>query len=148
MENVSSLVTHDIGNTFKVITNELKKLGYLIPDNPLIIDTLDLGIPMYRKRIYIPGVRKDFVKINKNLGKYISDITNKSKLSLSIWDFIFKNKVNDKYYLEEYQLKLLNMWDEFYKNIYIKIIGFPIWTDVFNNYNFYKLNLATFPEWK
>lgn len=36
LENVSSLVTHDNGNTFK-----------------LIIDSLDLGIPMYRKYIYL-----------------------------------------------------------------------------------------------
>lgn len=148
LENVSSLVTHDNGNTFKVITSELEKLGYLIPENPLIIDSLDLGIPMYRKRIYIPGIRKDFINSDKNLGKYILDIANKSKLNLSIWDFIYKTKVDDKYYLEEYQLNLLNMWDEFYKNIDIKIIGFPIWTDIFSKYNFYKMTLATFPDWK
>ncbi|BET39322.1 hypothetical protein SAP269_19110 [Spiroplasma ixodetis] len=76
------------------------------------------------------------------------DIENKSKLNLSIWDFIYKTKVDDKYYLEEYQLNLLNMWDEFYKNIDIKIIGFPIWTDIFSKYNFYKMNLATFTRLK
>lgn len=148
LENVSSLVTHDNGNTFQVITSELVKLGYLIPSNPLIIDTLDLGIPMYRKRIYIPGIRKEFIRNNRNLGKYILDMVKQSKLNSTIWDFILKEKVNDKYYLEEYQLNLLNMWDDFYKNIDIKIIGFPIWTDIFVNYFFYKINLESFPEWK
>lgn len=62
---------------------------------------------------------------------YINNIIENSKSSSNIWDFISENKVESKYYLQKYQLKIINMWDEFYKKIDIKIIGFPIWTDVF-----------------
>ncbi|WP_342276356.1 DNA cytosine methyltransferase [Spiroplasma endosymbiont of Nebria brevicollis] len=126
------MVTHDNGNTFKVITDELKLLGYIIPHKPLVIDSLNLGIPMYRKRIYIPAIRSEFINSNsQEMTNYITKLIDNSKLNINIWDVISENKVENKYYLQNYQLKIINMWDEFYKKIDIKIIGFPIWADVF-----------------
>jgi DNA (cytosine-5)-methyltransferase 1 len=53
-ENVKGLVTHDNGNTFKVIMNVLERLGY----NPVcdIINAKNFGVPQNRERVYIVGL--------------------------------------------------------------------------------------------
>lgn len=52
LENVKNLTTHDNGNTFKVIQNELKKAGYYI--NSAVLNTCKYSdIPQNRERIYI-----------------------------------------------------------------------------------------------
>ena len=56
LENVRNLVTHDDGNTYKIICETLKSLGYRIPSNPLILSPHQFGIPQVRERIYIPGI--------------------------------------------------------------------------------------------
>lgn len=55
LENVPNLKSHDGGNTYKVITEELKKI-YDIKDD--IISPHHFGIPQHRTRIYIVGRRK------------------------------------------------------------------------------------------
>lgn len=51
-ENVKNLLTHDNGNTFKVICNELDNLGYHYTYK--ILNSMDYGnIPQNRERIYI-----------------------------------------------------------------------------------------------
>ena len=42
LENVKNLKTHDDGNTYKVIYDELSKLGYHIKD--CIYNSLDFGV--------------------------------------------------------------------------------------------------------
>jgi DNA (cytosine-5)-methyltransferase 1 len=52
--------------------------------------------------------------------------------------------VNKKYYISDYEKKVLEMWNEFYLNIDLKIIGFPIWADDFkSNYS-----VDDLPKWK
>ena len=54
LENVKNLKAHDKGNTFKVIENNLTKLGYMLKYN--ILDTCKLtNVPQHRERIYIIG---------------------------------------------------------------------------------------------
>lgn len=55
LENVSRLVTHDKGRTFKVIIERLEKLGYTVYYK--VLNTLDFGLPQLRKRIYIVGFK-------------------------------------------------------------------------------------------
>lgn len=51
-ENVKNLVSHDGGNTFKVIREELEKLGYTL--EPKVMNACEYGdIPQNRERIYI-----------------------------------------------------------------------------------------------
>jgi len=57
LENVKRLTTHDNGNTFKVITEKLKGLGYFI--HCKVLNSLDYGIPQKRERIYIVGFKED-----------------------------------------------------------------------------------------
>jgi len=59
LENVVGLVTHDKGNTFKVIQESLLAEGYLIDFR--ILDSADYGVPQHRKRIYIIGFDKEKV---------------------------------------------------------------------------------------
>lgn len=62
LENVKNLKTHDKGNTFRVITDTLSKLGYR-----LFIEILDAKyyVPQHRERIFIVGFRRDiFPEIN------------------------------------------------------------------------------------
>ena len=58
LENVSGLVNHDGGKTFKEIIRTLEKeLGYLV--RAKVLDSADFGVPQHRKRIYIVGFHKD-----------------------------------------------------------------------------------------
>lgn len=51
LENVKGFVTHDNGNTFKVVQKTLENLGYKVFSE--ILNTKDFGIPQNRERIYI-----------------------------------------------------------------------------------------------
>ena len=63
LENVKGLVTHDNGNTFKVIQNALQEeLGYNIYFK--ILDAQDFGLPQRRERIIIVGFRPDLKVTN------------------------------------------------------------------------------------
>lgn len=54
-ENVSALVTHDGGNTFKTICQTMVDAGYDVSHK--IIKCSDYGIPQMRKRVILIGVR-------------------------------------------------------------------------------------------
>lgn len=55
LENVSRLVTHDKGRTFKIIIDKLENLGYTVYYK--VLNTIDYGLPQLRKRIYIVGFK-------------------------------------------------------------------------------------------
>ncbi len=57
-ENVRNLVTHDGGDTFKIIKNKIKEAGYSIKYK--VLDTCSVtSVPQHRERIYIVGCLKD-----------------------------------------------------------------------------------------
>lgn len=58
LENVKNLISHDKGNTFKVIINTLLDMGYNIRWD--ILNSKDFGVPQNRERIYIRGVLKEY----------------------------------------------------------------------------------------
>lgn len=62
LENVSGIISHDKGNTIKVIESCLKSAGYWIKYE--VINAKNVGIPQNRNRWYCVGVRKDIEKHN------------------------------------------------------------------------------------
>lgn len=143
LENVANLATHDHGNTYKVIAKNLDKLGYLFPKKPLIISPDSFGIPILRPRVYIPCVRKEFAKGKENLiENFEEEIKQLFTQHIASIDTIIDTSIEDT--ITPYEEKVLAMWDEFYKGIDMKVIGFPIWMV------FFKFNgdLSQFPQWK
>jgi DNA (cytosine-5)-methyltransferase 1 len=59
LENVKNLVSHDKGNTFKVIKNTLAELGYSVYHK--ILDGKHF-VPQHRERIIIVGFKKNIFK--------------------------------------------------------------------------------------
>jgi DNA (cytosine-5)-methyltransferase 1 len=102
LENVKNLVTHDNGNTFQVITENLKECGYALCYK--VLDTSKIThIPQHRERIYIVGLKcnndeeGEFFEENFNL-----DFAEKQNLPLS--HFLEKPENIDKkyYYSKKY----------------------------------------------
>jgi DNA (cytosine-5)-methyltransferase 1 len=63
LENVKNLVSHDKGNTFKVIKRSLDELGYSI--HCKVLDGKHF-VPQHRERIFIVGFDKDVYHGNEN----------------------------------------------------------------------------------
>ncbi len=62
LENVSGLLHHDNGQTFKQIIKTLEEeLGYWVTTK--VLDSADYSIPQHRRRIYIVGFNKKIAKI-------------------------------------------------------------------------------------
>ncbi len=139
LENVQNLTTHDKGNTWNTIWNELDKLGYIVDRKPFIISPLDLGIPHSRKRVFIPC-------IHRSTGLKSKDYTVKRKYNNeTIFDgHYLDEKVPENYYLDEDRVTVINMWEEFLSNINTKP-GFPVWSFEFIDK---PLDFSSLPEWK
>lgn len=130
LENVRNLVSHDHGNTWKVIRDCLYDLGYRMTSEPLIVSPHQLGIPQLRERVIILG------KYDPNHKDEYLNISIKNPISKdnnSIFDIIEKHKVESKYYISDYEELVLDTWDEFYAGINETVIGFPIWSEYFND---------------
>lgn len=141
LENVRNLVSHDNGNTWRIIQESLKELGYRTTEKPLILSPHFFGIPQTRERVIILG-KYDPQNIDQPLkidfGKYCSKSDN------SIYSVLDEGEVDKSYYISEYEEMVLNAWDEFYHGITMKVIGFPIWADYFK----YKGKYEDMPDWK
>ena len=141
LENVRNLVSHDNGNTFKVICETLKSLGYRIPKEALILSPHQFGVPQVRERVYIPGIY-DPKNIDKPLEIKFDKLLEKKDNSI---DTILDPNEKDSYYsLSDHTLDVLTAWNEFYLGIDIKVIGFPVWSSYFKTT---KIN-SSFPQWK
>lgn len=89
LENVKNLISHDNGNTLKVIFTELDKLGYLCKYK--VLNASNFNVPQNRERIYIACFRefKDYLAF---------DFPKPIPLNKSVRDVIIHDKVNPKYY--------------------------------------------------
>ncbi len=129
LENVRNLVTHDNGNTWRVIQNVLKDIGYRLSDKPIILSPHHFGVPQIRERIIIPGIYDPdnvHLPLTFDFGKL------KDKDESSIYSVVDPSNGYEDYYISEYEEMVLTAWDEFYKGIDLKTIGFPVWSEWFN----------------
>lgn len=96
LENVKNLVSHDNGNTFKVILEILEdKLGYKV-FHKVLNSMTHADVPQNRERIFI--VAFDPIQV-KNYHKF--KFPNEIKLTKTIHDILEKGKQADKYYYPE-----------------------------------------------
>lgn len=102
MENVKNLVSHDHGNTFKVICNSLLESGYYIKYK--VMNTKNYSsIPQNRERIYIVGfLNKDTM----NDFSFPSEVEAQKPISELI---NFDKTVDEKYYYKETQPSYMKM---------------------------------------
>jgi modification methylase bsp6I len=91
IENVKNLLSHDKGNTFKVIKETLESYGYNL--KTMILNACDYGnIPQNRERIYIIGFRNED---DLNNFRNIEPVPLETKIT----DIVDYNlKVEDKFY--------------------------------------------------
>ena len=91
LENVKNLISHNNGNTFHIIQEELEKEGYHIKYK--VLNAMDYGnIPQNRERIYLCAFKS--LKLYQQFN-FPNPIPLKTKLS----DIIdFGNKTDKKYY--------------------------------------------------
>ncbi|MBD3842759.1 MAG: DNA (cytosine-5-)-methyltransferase [Campylobacterales bacterium] len=62
LENVKGLISHDKGNTLKIVLELLDNAGYKVYHK--ILNSIDFGVPQMRERIYFVGVKKDLCDDN------------------------------------------------------------------------------------
>ncbi len=98
LENVKNLVSHDNGNTFRVILNKLEEEGYHVKYS--VLNAMEYGnIPQNRERIYIVGFKD--IEQYKNF-----EFPHPIKLTKKLDDIIdFNTKLDDKYYYVEGKYK-------------------------------------------
>ena len=86
-ENVPGMLTHDRGNTWKVIKEVFDSLGYKIYAD--VLNAKDYGIPQDRKRLFVVGFRDKNIKFN---------FPKPFELKTTMFDFLEKN-IPAKHYL-------------------------------------------------
>ncbi|EPH96915.1 modification methylase HhaI family protein [Enterococcus faecalis 13-SD-W-01] len=107
VENVKNMVTHDHGNTFKVIREALVMSNYFIKWK--VLNGKDYGnVPQNRERIYIVGFRSKKAYESFNFPEKI-ELTNKLD---SVIDFNLD--ADEKYYYDELKTPF---WDKLHPNV-------------------------------
>lgn len=127
LENVRNLASHDGGNTWAVIRDSVRQLGYLTYEEPLILNALHFGVPQNRERVIILCKRHDLGPLP---ARPVVP-SNKPKVSLEgVVDRSTKGVLSGKMKVVE------EVWDEFVKILVAASVPapkFPIWTDWWDN---------------
>ena len=100
LENVKQLTTHNEGQTFQVILDCLKTLGYFV--HYKVLNGLDFGVPQKRERVVIVGFKENYsfkFPQKKSGAKILSDI-------LQPEDEIEKKHFLSDYFREKIKRKL------------------------------------------
>lgn len=150
LENVRNLVSHDDGRTWNTITSVLHNIGYRLNFQPIVVSPHHFGIPQLRERVYIAGLY-DPDNVTKDLHITFDEL--KDKKDLSIYDILEDGPISDEYKITPQEERVLTAWDEFYKGINLKVIGFPVNVDYFKGPTSMSLfgddqSLASYPKWK
>ena len=126
LENVRNLATHDNGNTWNIIKEQIDKLDYYTYEKTVILNTLYFGVPQSRERVIIMCKRKDLGELPK-----IPSISKKNIKQTSLKDIIDET-VNNKYDIPDKLKETEIVWGKFLEvcnENNIAIPKFPVWTD-------------------
>ena len=125
-ENVKGMLSHDKGNTIRVVLETFDQLGYYIDFN--VFNSKYYDVPQNRERIYIVGKRKDLVDNSKYQEKVkgkkkLEEVHNwavdninyvkllpklKTEVTTRLID-VLEDEVDEKYYLSEEKTKKLTL---------------------------------------
>ena len=125
-ENVKGMLSHDKGNTIRVVLETFNELGYYIDFN--VFNSKYYGVPQNRERIYILGKRKDLVEQpkyhDKTKGKkkfdeihnwavdninYVELLpTLQTEVTTRLVD-VLEDEVDEKYYLSDEKVEKLTL---------------------------------------
>ena len=123
LENVRNLA--DKKENWEIICNELKKLDFVITDEPLIASPHQFGIPQVRERVFILGVKRSVIDRRRGLplgyltreslqiDTHKSPINEKDNCLRKVLD----KKVDKKYLVPEEIEEILDIWEEFRENV-------------------------------
>lgn len=92
LENVKNLISHDKGNTFEVIKNTLKELGYAVYYK-VLNSMLHANVPQNRERIFIVAFHE--IQVPNHADFQFPD---EIPLTKTIHNFLEKEQVDSKYY--------------------------------------------------
>lgn len=122
LENVKNMISHDKGNTWNIMKEELRNIGYSIPHTPYIFSPLHFNIPQNRERAIVIGIFHPKVQF---------PVLSLKEKETCIESIIEKNP-DSKMPLEPKYDECGRIWENFCiicKTHDIKIPRFPIWTD-------------------
>ncbi len=113
LENVKNFLTHDNGNTIRVVEDTIKKLGYTF--HKKILNSSNYGIPQSRERIYIICFRND---LNITNFSYPCEI----RLQKNIKDILLNDEsIVKNLYMDNLKIKFTNKNKIYKKNKPIRI---------------------------
>lgn len=160
LENVRNLADNE--ENWKVVCEELKALDFIITEKPIIESPHNFGIPQVRDRVYILGIKRDFIDGRKKRKMKEGYITREllgidvhlEKCPDNSIDMILEDAVDEKYYLSDDLTNLLDTWQEFkdgvdqiYTPIWLHKMGIGIRTrEAYENDE--KIGYSEMPEWK
>ena len=133
-ENVKGMMSHDKGNTIRVVLETFNELGYYIDFN--VFNSKYYDIPQNRERIYIVGKRKDLVEQpkyhDKTKGKKKFDEVHnwavdninyvellpqlQTEVTTRLVD-VLEDEVDEKFYLSDEKVKKLTLNHDLNKNM-------------------------------
>ena len=122
LENVRNLA--DNKENWAVICEELKKLDFIISEDPIIESPHHFGVPQIRERVYILGIRKNHFDNRRNLpigyltrdvlhlDQYLQPCSNRESCLSTVMD----SNVHSRYLVPEDINQLLSVWEELREN--------------------------------
>lgn len=141
LENVKHLVNHNDGNTYRIIIEHLRELGYILTEHPIILSPHHIGIPQNRERIFILGIHKNYCE-KENINIITPEIYPKT----SMYDILDNGVQDEKYKISKYEEKCFYAWDEFlryFKENNIKMCS-PVLVDEFGQ----DYDISDLQDWK
>lgn len=129
LENVRNLA--DNPDNWRIVCDELKALGFIITEEPIIESPHKFGIPQVRERVYIMGIRENAIKTVKL--RQERKITREMLNINTHYQICPKNSIpmlldetaDPKYFVPVEIAEVLDIWEEFLQNI--KGIKSPFW---------------------
>lgn len=158
LENVRNLA--DKENDWQVVCDELKKLGFVITEEPIIESPHNFGIPQVRERVYILGIKESAIKTDvlresKKIAREMLHIDAHYRACPdNCIPMLLDAVADERYYVPDEIAEVLEIWEEFLQNVdevkspfWLHKAGLGIYDD-----DEYKANpeigYASMPDWK